>query len=136
MIEPEIIEKISEIEDFYFPDNDSWSYSGFEIQTNNQIIRFLIDTSQCQFENYGYVCINDNIHDFVGAKILSISYFSKERTTMVFDAPYNTELKDAVFLDVMTDKGKLQFAVYNSHNGYYSHDIKIQSEQLTTEFYI
>lgn len=136
MTNPEIIEKISEIEDFYFPDRSSWPYSGFEIQTNNQIIRFLINSSRCCCEAFGYICTNDNTAEFIGAKILSISSFNEDGTTTLFNNPYRDQAEETVFLDVMTDKGKLQFAVYNSHNGYYSHDIKIQSEQLTTEFCI
>jgi len=32
-----------------------------------------------------------------------------------------TDCGDAVFLNIRTNRGNLQFAVYNAHNGYYGH---------------
>ena len=37
------------------------------------------------------------------------------------------------FIDINTSVGKLQFAIYNTHNGYYGHEVEIKSTQLTHE---
>lgn len=40
---------------------------------------------------------------------------------------------DFVFINLETNKGTLQFVLYNSHNGYYGHCSSITSTQLTLE---
>lgn len=40
---------------------------------------------------------------------------------------------ECVFIDFETSKGKLQFVLYNDHNGYYGHYVTIKSNQLNIE---
>ena len=35
-----------------------------------------------------------------------------------------------MFVDIVTDRGVLQFVAYNIHNGYYGHEAKVISTQL------
>jgi hypothetical protein len=37
---------------------------------------------------------------------------------------------EAMFVDIETDRGVLQFVAYNAHNGYYGHKARVQSTQL------
>ena len=50
--------------------------------------------------------------------------------------PIDTEQGDIIFVNLETDKGTLQFTVYNIHNGYYGQEIKIVSQQLNLERFI
>jgi hypothetical protein len=43
---------------------------------------------------------------------------------------------NAMFVNVETDRGTLQFVLYNSHNGYYGHKARVVSEQLKREEYL
>lgn len=38
-----------------------------------------------------------------------------------------------MFVDLITDRGVLQFVAYNEQNGYYGHLAKVESRQLTHE---
>jgi hypothetical protein len=38
-----------------------------------------------------------------------------------------------MFVNLDTDKGKLQFVAYNRHNGYYGHSAAVECRQLTHE---
>ena len=44
--------------------------------------------------------------------------------------------EEVMFINIETSKGTLQFAVYNCHNGYYGHAVKVISEQLNVETYL
>jgi len=35
-----------------------------------------------------------------------------------------------MFVDLKTDRGKLQFVAYNEHNGYYGHEAEVICNQL------
>lgn len=70
----------------------------------------------------GYFYLNDNEQEFVGSEL---------REVTLTDTALNTEVveesgccrADIQFVNFVTDKGVLQFAVYNEHNGYYGHPI-------------
>ena len=138
--EKEIIESIEEVFEERPYQND---LEGFEIKTNKQIIKVLISSGQQCCESFGYMISEDNPKEFIGAEINSISVttsgthnkkiiaefkeldFDKKAVwddgTVFFDFEYG----DAEFVDIDTNKGIFQIAVYNSHNGYYGHDIVI-----------
>jgi hypothetical protein len=123
----EVIKKIEEL--------DTTDFSGYRVTTNKQKIEVLIDNdSQC-CENWGYMMSEDDTSEFIGAKINTITMVDDALNTRVLD--FANRLDDGVascmFVNINTDKGTLQIVVYNGHNGYYSHAVKVKSKQLEFE---
>lgn len=59
----------------------------------------------------------------------------------IVDAELNKKIYDSevecvldqggvMFVNILTDKGILQFVAYNCHNGYYGHEATVKSTQL------
>lgn len=128
----EIIQKFVHIDD---------NNVGYEIHTDKQIITMLINNhSQC-CEDWGVITTEDTLQDFVGARLLRIEFIDVN-----YDAHPLTEdraIQDSIngsfedfeawFIDIHTSNGKLQFVLYNQHNGYYGHDVSIKSNQINRQ---
>lgn len=106
---------------------------GFEINTEKHQWLILIDNSQSCCESWGYITSDDDLEKYVGKTLTDV------RLT---DTALNTEYveKSGVYGDldgggiqfvdfIFDDNLVLQFAVYNSHNGYYGHDILIVKDE-------
>lgn len=107
---------------------------GFKITTNKQEIFILIDNDQSCCEHWGYISSEDRFDDFIGAKILGINQVGLDLAIKnVKDFDFSSDEMSAVFINVETSKGTLQFALYNSHNGYYGHSYRIRSVQFNDE---
>lgn len=112
---------------------------GYRILTDKQDIKILISDGQACCENSGYFATYDNFSDFIGAEIRGIKLTDTCLNQKVVEAhcPDWLDLDEGgggiQFVDIDTDKGTLQFAVYNSQNGYYGHAIEITSNQVTLE---
>ena len=124
------IEKITKFVKF---DNDNL---GYEIHTNKQVISLQISNSGNCCESWGLITTEDTLSDFVGAKLLGIELvdmdYKSHPLTMEnvdFNNP-NNEGTSFCFIDINTSKGKLQFVLYNTHNGYYGHSIEIKSNHI------
>lgn len=130
----EVIISITDVSDLPHPQLYN-SGEGFVIRTTKQEIKILIANSSNCCENWGHFSTNDNVDDFIGARILGIKLTNEAlNTQMIKDKfEYGFDGGGIQFVDIETNLGSLQFAVYNSHNGYYSHSIIIQSEQLNHE---
>jgi hypothetical protein len=110
-----------------FSDND---YEGYLITTTEQTIEFHIDNGQQCCESWGYFSTNDNLDDFIGAKLLN-TYLTDDALKNI-DVILGEDHECRVqFVNFETSKGKLQLAVYSSHNDYYAHEIRVISKQLT-----
>lgn len=129
----EIIEQIIEIENFKESDDDWSGYDGYKVITNQQEILLMIDNGQSCCENWGYFWLNDNILDFIGAELKGIDIVDTALNKEKFDDKVDLYEGDAMFVNLETSKGTLQFTLYNEHNGYYGHEAKIVSKQLTKE---
>jgi len=151
---PEIIQSITEIEttrpaEWSNTDYEN-SYGGYRITTDEQEINLLISNDQSCCEKWGYFFCNEEVDEFVGAELHSISLTDTALHTETFweKAPkatsYNYENKVRVprefgadafeqlmFVNLETDRGTLQFVAYNDHNGYYGHQARVESKQLT-----
>lgn len=129
-------EKIIEISNY-----SDLTYSGYSIKTNQQEILMAISSEYSCCEEFGslistkekgYLTTEDDFEFFVGSEILEIritdvalncEFFKKERISQ--------EYTNTMFVDFITSKGTFQFVAYNSHNGYYGHNVFIKSKQLT-----
>ncbi len=110
---------------------DNWE--GLYITTDKGDIKILISDGQCCCEDAGskFLETPDNIEKFIGSTILKIEDICVGLTAAEgdygFDSGGETQLK------VTTTRGVLQYAVYNAHNGYYSHATFVQVfEQIET----
>lgn len=134
-------EKILKIEEYEIPaDDNHWnSKAGYKITTNLQEITMLIDNESSCCESWGYMMTNDDIKEFIGAYIFSISLTDTELGTKNItpkcenddDDDGDDRAKHVMFVNIDTTRGTLQFAAYNEHNGYYGHEVEIKSHQLT-----
>lgn len=111
---------------------------GYQITTDQQVIQLLIDNSQDCCEQWGVITTEDNLLDFIGAELLSLAMVDTNYKKHPLTKEWGLYLEEggAVFIDVETNKGKLQFVLYNEHNGYYGHQVKIVSRQLMHECYV
>lgn len=104
-------------------------YDGYQIKTDDKDIFLLISNGQGCCESWGYLSSLDKLSDFNGANILDISYtdLNLKSGDIIIDGirSNNIDINACQFLNINTDKGLLQFVVYNEHNGYYGHDVRI-----------
>jgi hypothetical protein len=124
-------EKIIAIREFegYAPDVEPHkTYGGWLVITNKQIVRFMIDDRPNCCESFGWITTNDDPQYFVGSRLRDVKVVD-EALNVHEELPEDTDAF-AIFLNIETDIGTLQFAVYNEHNGYYGHAVKIRSTQL------
>jgi len=125
MGKPERRETILSIEEVFDRKNDGITFSGFEIKTTEQTIKLLIANEQDCCEDWGYMMTNDTLEDFLGATIMSVDLVGTDEIDCG-----DGETNRTVFVNVVTDKGTLQFTAYNEHNGYYGHAVVVESNQL------
>jgi hypothetical protein len=129
---PEIIKSIEECEDIKEPES-AWPklYAGYRIITNERYITLCIRDVQWCCESYGYITTEHSsceFSDYIGAELLSIQETDINRIKKDIIWPgnsgYGFDEGEAIFIDLNTDRGTVQFVVYNSHNGYYGHGVK------------
>lgn len=128
-----MLEKIISIEEQVFKSGNKYSstYEGYIITTDKQTIKVGITNDQSCCESFGYLSSEDDLSDFIGSKLLSISVVDEYLNSK--DIPNSLEYLDegaAMFINFETSKGLFQLVCYNSHNGYYSHYAVLISKEL------
>lgn len=110
-------------------------YDGFDIVTTDQVIQVLISNRSDCCEIWGHFVVNDDPKEFLGASLLGIELTDTALNTKILskELEYGVDNGGIVFVNLKTNLGTLQFAVYNSHNGYYGHTVVIKSKQLNHE---
>lgn len=136
----ETITAINEIHDWKQNDDDyDWlKFDGYEIATDQQHILLLITGDQQCCESFGYLLTEDDPSKFIGATLLGVDRIDmarNEKTVFLrralgWEDYYDLDEGDAMFVNVKTDRGTLQFVAYNAHNGYYGHEVRIISRDL------
>ncbi len=113
-------------------------FDGYKITTDKQEIFVLISNGQSCCEQWGYLSSNDGLEDFSGAELLKLELVDEalNKQQIKDEFKYGLDEGSIIFVNFETDRGTFQLAVYNNHNGYYGHNIKITSNQLTKEMYI
>ena len=131
----EIIEKIEILDDYKFDVSHISEYEGYLLTTSEQKIFVVIESGQSCCEDAGYLSTLDDVNEFIGAELQKIRLTNKALNKVIENKMKDDylEVDDCVFVDFITSKGKFQIVVYNSHNGYYGHDIKIISKQVNKE---
>lgn len=129
------MEKIVSIEECSFKLGDGFyrEYAGWVVNTTEQVIKIGIADDQHCCENWGYFITNDDINGFIGADVLSVEIVDK---CLIKEAAPSLYEGDAMFINIETSSGTLQFTVYNDHNGYYRHEAVVVSKQLKVNEYL
>lgn len=128
------VERILSITDTTFDVKDRKSsyvqtFEGFVIKTDKQTIKIGVSNSQDCCERFGHLMTNDNSKEFIGAKLLKVVKVDKALNNKVLPDIESLDEGEAMFINLETSKGLLQFVVYNSHNGYYGHSAVVISKQ-------
>lgn len=101
------------------------SYDGYQITcSDGGKFSVVIDNGQDCCENWGYLTSEDDLSEFIGARLLSVHTTDKALNTKVLEKD-KLKTKECVFVTFQTDKGNFQIVAYNQHNGYYGHDVII-----------
>lgn len=103
---------------------------GYEIETTQQTIFVGIDNSSQCCENWGYLSTVDDTVDFIGAELLNIMLVDTD-LNVAESMPQACDFLDTMFVNFETSSGTFQLTCYNSHNGYYGHDVTVVSNQLS-----
>ena len=129
------MEKILSIKETTFKKKkDDWKfYDGYEIVTDKQTIKIGISNGQSCCEQFGYFITEDDLSDYIGSGLISISQTDTAMNTKTIDELDLQEKLNTMFINFETSNGTFQFVAYNSHNGYYGHDAIIISEQLNVK---
>ncbi len=117
---------IEEVFDVKVDGDDYPTFDGFYIKTTEQTVKLLIENGRNCCEETGYLLSHDNLEDFIGSEISWIRVTGEQLVEKKL--PVDSQV---LFVNLETDKGTLQFTVYNDHNGHYGHRVCIFSEQLT-----
>ena len=117
------ITDIKTIENFKLTKNNWQLMDGYKISTDCTKILVLISNGQSCCENWGYMSSDDDLSQFIGTDLREINLtdtaLNKKNVKEFYDAG------GVQFVDFVTNKGTFQLAVYNGHNGYYGHSIKV-----------
>lgn len=129
------MEKIIKIEETTFKrTSDDWcAFDGYQIITDLQTIRIGVSNEKCCCEQFGCLITNDDIKEFIGAELKSISIVDTALNNKVIKEVEFLDCGDAMYVNFETSEGLLQFVAYNSHNGYYGHSAVLLSKQLNHE---
>lgn len=106
-------------------------YSGYVITlADGGAVKMGICNSQSCCEQWGYLTSQDDLSEFIGADLRSVSVVDAE--LQHYDVP-EVYSGSTMFINVDTSAGLLQFVAYNEHNGYYSHEAVLIENDITTE---
>jgi hypothetical protein len=129
---------INELENYKI---ENTRYRGYEVVTEQEKIYVLIDSDLQCCESFGYMSTNDDITEFIGAELLDVELTDISLNPILIEKntsdDFTDDFEDIQFVNFITTKNVdkssslcnqvdiLQLVVYNYHNGYYSHDIKV-----------
>lgn len=117
-------------------------FDGYEIVTEGgMVIRALVSNAENCCESWGYMSSEDDLNDYIGATLLSIKVIDEnldEKTawqSRIYEEANGSPWDEggAMFVNVNTDRGTFQIAVYNSHNGYYGHEAMVTVDDKVLE---
>lgn len=111
--------KIIKVEDAF---SEKLGYEGLRILTDKGEVKILISDEQQCCERWGseFLETPDDTSKVIGAVLLSVEDLTIASPRDTDDEAIETQLR------ITTSKGIIQYAVYNSHNGYYSHATFLQ----------
>lgn len=141
------MEKILKIEEFELPNYKDCSWQtlvGYKITTDKQEIIIGIENDQQCCETWGYFMSEDDLNKFINFDLIDIRLTDEMNENIDLKSKVDDYLIDndgefdlycggAMFVDLVTTVGVLQFVAYNEHNGYYGHEACVISTQVKHE---
>lgn len=129
------MEKILRIEETTFKKTkDDWQlFDGFQIITDLQTIQIGISNEKACCERFGCIITNDETKEFIGAELKSLAIVDTSLNNKNIEELEYLESGGAMFVNLETSEGLLQFVAYNAHKGYYGHEAVLVSKQLNHE---
>ena len=122
--------RIDEVYGYKVKPSDCSTMEGYEIITEKNKILVLIQDGQQCCEQAGYISSDDDLKSFIGADLREVNLtdtaLNKTVVSKKIGLNLDSDCLSIQFVDFVTDKGTFQLAVYNSHNGYYGHDITVR----------
>lgn len=107
-------------------DNDSYI-----ITTDKQEIEIGIGNYAACCEQFGILESQDNLDEFIGAELMNITLVNDALNSNILSrCPDVFEAGGIIFVNLNTSKGTFQIALYNSHNGYYGHNVYVKTNTL------
>jgi hypothetical protein len=103
-----------------FNDPDHWMGFMITISDPAKNITAKIENAHKCCEKWGVYTNRETIREFIGAEYSFIDIRGVRRKK--YDEMVSVDIH------IHTNRGKLTLHFYNEHNGYYSHDVYIQSE--------
>ena len=130
--------KIKTIEDITVKSGNYSEMEGYKITTDKgHELLVLIDNGQSCCEDWGYFSSEDDLENFIGAELLKVNLVNSElRVGLVKQKTDYVEEDSCMFVNVETSIGTLQLTVYNEHNGYYSHSVKVKWTEFEEDDYL
>ena len=103
--------------------NNNGHWLGYKIKMNNSSKNIIckIENGQQCCERFG-VYTNNELNNFIGAE-----YHSVDIGNVIFNKG-DCDNMAIIEIFINTNRGKISIQFYNEHNGYYSHDVFIQTE--------
>lgn len=109
--------------------NNSNQWLGYKIKmtdSSKNIVCKIENGQQC-CENFGVYTENE-LNDFIGAQYYSVNVEN--------DILNDNDGMNTIKICINTSKGKINIQFYNEHNGYYCHDVFIQTENGIKNIYL
>ena len=112
--------------------NNSNQWLGYKIKMTDSSKNIIckIDNNQQCCENFGVYTENE-LNDFIGAEYYSVIV----ENDSLNDSDYNDNM-EKIKISINTSKGKINILFYNEHNGYYAHDVFLQTENGIKNIYL
>ena len=98
-----------------------------------ETIQIGISNGQSCCESFGCIITNDETKEFIGAELKSLAIVDTALNNKKIEELEYLDSGGAMFVNLETSEGLLQFVAYNAHNGYYGHEAVLVSKQLNHE---
>lgn len=125
-----IIQKIEEIEITIHGS----PMMGYKITTDKHTFELLINNDQQCCEHAGFCSCNEDLDYFIGSELIKVEQTDTALNKQLLLDSEHIDLDveycetNIQFVDFTTNLGVFQIAVYNTHNGYYGHEIMFKKD--------
>lgn len=123
-----IIQHIEEVRDLHIEGDFHCAMDGYRVATDAHVFLVLIENLGWCCESWGYLQSEDDLASFVGQGLREVRLTDIARNQKILDV-LDVYEGGAQLVDFVTSHGVFQIAVYNSHNGYYGHEIRVTQDQ-------
>ena len=118
---------------------DERNWEGYRIKLIGKTIEVRISNEPQCCELWGVIASSDDLNNVYGWHLYSIDVVKDlgkdNKNILISNIPQKDgEETEVCFVNLNTNHGIIQFALYNSHNGFYGHDVCISSYKEEISF--